>query len=220
MAVALIAVAAFILIRLGLHASGLDRLFIGRIPVHTAGRSLTLLAVVVPFAIVLLASLLTSAMRGPDGVAYGASGSYTQASITSTSIDVWSVLLCCRHAPAERVDRWPIQISGISAAQHHGTNPSSWADLGRLRSLWSLLPNSSETDATIVLRPMVCMPVSGTPNISASSSGRWGLRSGALRPSTSWSGSSSHLYSCAWGYLKRESSVRDMLTRTRSINAA
>ncbi len=74
LAVALIAVAAFILIRLGLHASGLDRLFHEQIPVHTTGRSLTLLAVVVPFAVVLLASLLTSAIaRASTAVAYGAS---------------------------------------------------------------------------------------------------------------------------------------------------
>jgi protein-S-isoprenylcysteine O-methyltransferase Ste14 len=67
-------VAAFILIRLGLHASGLDRLFHEQMPVHTVGRSLTLLAVVIPFAVVLLASLLTSAIgKASTAVAYGAS---------------------------------------------------------------------------------------------------------------------------------------------------
>jgi len=74
LAVAVIAAIAFILIRLALHAFGLDRLFQEQIPVHTPGRSLTLLAVVAPFAVVLLASLATSAVaRASTAVIYGAS---------------------------------------------------------------------------------------------------------------------------------------------------
>ncbi len=74
LAVAGVAVAAFIAIRLGLSTSGLDRLFHEQIPVFTPGRSRVLLAVVAPFAVVLLASLLTSAVaRSSVAVAYGAS---------------------------------------------------------------------------------------------------------------------------------------------------
>jgi protein-S-isoprenylcysteine O-methyltransferase Ste14 len=74
LAVTVIAAVAFVLIRSSLYVSGLDRLFHEQIPVHTPGRSLTLLALVAPFAVILLASLLTSAIaRTSTAVAYGVS---------------------------------------------------------------------------------------------------------------------------------------------------
>lgn len=74
LAVTVLAVIAFTLIRLGLHAFNLDILFHEQIPVHTSGRSLVVLAVVAPFGMVLLASLLTSAIaRSATAVAYAGS---------------------------------------------------------------------------------------------------------------------------------------------------
>ena len=71
LAVVVVAAIAFVLIRLGVHEYGLDILFREQIPVHTPGRSLVVLAVVAPFGIVLLASLLGSAVaRSTRVVAY------------------------------------------------------------------------------------------------------------------------------------------------------
>jgi len=74
LAVAAIAVAAFVASRFTLHWFGLDRLFHEQIPVHTPGRTPVVLAVVAPFVMVLLASLVTSAIaKKPTAVAYGGS---------------------------------------------------------------------------------------------------------------------------------------------------
>jgi protein-S-isoprenylcysteine O-methyltransferase Ste14 len=71
LAVIVLAALAFVLIHLGLRAFGLETLFQEQIPVGTPGRSLVVLAIVAPFGIVLLASLLGSTIaRSSTLVAY------------------------------------------------------------------------------------------------------------------------------------------------------
>ncbi|MCK9357469.1 MAG: hypothetical protein M0R22_10085 [Dehalococcoidia bacterium] len=62
LAVAVVAVVAYAAMHFGLRALGLETLFSEQISVHTPGRSLVVLALVAPFGILLLASLLGSAV--------------------------------------------------------------------------------------------------------------------------------------------------------------
>lgn len=70
--VGLLAAAAFILVHLGLRLFGLERLFQAQLPVGDPARNPVMLALMAPFAIVLIVSLLVSATsRSSTAVAYG-----------------------------------------------------------------------------------------------------------------------------------------------------
>jgi protein-S-isoprenylcysteine O-methyltransferase Ste14 len=109
LAVLVLAVITFILVRIGLRQFHLDVLFREQIAVHTPGRSMVVLAVVTPFALVLLASLLTSAAaRASTAVAY--SGSWLiYASLLSQALLAMSgafLLIFPLVLPVEAMTRW------------------------------------------------------------------------------------------------------------------
>ena len=119
--VAALAAAAFILIRFGLHASGLDSLFREQLPVGAPGRALVILAAVVPFAIALLASLLASAIaRSLTAVMYA--GSWPRVHKSSLS------------GPVEHVGR----VSAHFAAHTAGGRNDEMASPGEVASATAL----------------------------------------------------------------------------------
>ncbi len=103
------AVAAFILIRLGLRSFNLDVLFHEQIPVGTPGRSLVMLAVVAPFGIVLLASLLGSTIARRSTVIAYAGSWIVYASLLSQALLSMSgafLLIFPLVLPVEQITYW------------------------------------------------------------------------------------------------------------------
>jgi len=107
--VGVLAVTVFTLIHLGMHASNLDRLFREQVPVGEPGRPLVVLAVVAPFTIILVASLLASAIpRSSTAATYGGAWLVYSSLLSQALLSMSGAFLLIfpLTLPAEAMTRW------------------------------------------------------------------------------------------------------------------
>ncbi len=109
LAVTVLAAIAFILVRLGLRAFDLDILFHQQIPLAAPGRSLVLVGLVTPFGIVLVASLLGSAIARSSTLGVYMGSWVIYASLLSQALLAMSgafLLILPLMLPVERITYW------------------------------------------------------------------------------------------------------------------